>query len=113
MNDVFILKDGDKILKYVIILVLRTFNVYNKIFLPIFYYFLGTCYGSKMEADMRKELFDHLQKMSFSFYDETNTGTLMSRIVSDLFDISELAHHGPEDLFISILKIVGFFYYSF
>ena len=63
--------------------------------------------GTRMEADMRRDLFSHLQKMSFSFYDDSNTGKLMSRITNDLFEISELAHHGPEDLFISILKIIG------
>lgn len=56
---------------------------------------------------MRRDLFSHLQKMSFSFYDDSNTGKLMSRITNDLFEISELAHHGPEDVFISLLKIVG------
>jgi ATP-binding cassette subfamily B protein len=60
-----------------------------------------------METDMRRDLFTHLQKLSFSYYDNANTGTLMSRITNDLFDISELAHHGPEDLFISVLKIIG------
>lgn len=60
-----------------------------------------------MESDMRRDLFNHLQKLSFSFYDNANTGKLMSRITNDLFDISELAHHGPEDLFISIIKIIG------
>ena len=67
----------------------------------------GHIMGARMEADMRKDLFTHLQKLSFSFYDDANTGTLMSRMTNDLFDISELAHHGPEDLFISIIKIVG------
>ncbi|HEY8422652.1 MAG TPA: ABC transporter ATP-binding protein [Thermoclostridium sp.] len=67
----------------------------------------GHIMGARMEADMRRDLFTHLQKLSFSFYDDANTGTLMSRMTNDLFDISELAHHGPEDLFISIIKIVG------
>ncbi|MDI9514708.1 MAG: ABC transporter ATP-binding protein [Clostridiaceae bacterium] len=67
----------------------------------------GHIMGTRMEADMRRDLFSHLQKMSFSFYDDSNTGKLMSRITNDLFEISELAHHGPEDLFISILKIIG------
>jgi len=65
--------------------------------------------GAKMETDMRRDIFNHLQKLSFSYYDNNNTGKLMSRIVTDLFDISELAHHGPEDIFISILKITGSF----
>lgn len=67
----------------------------------------GHFMGARMEADMRRDLFGHLQKLSFSFYDEENTGKLMSRITNDLFDISELAHHGPEDIFISVVKIVG------
>ncbi|MDP4144288.1 MAG: ABC transporter ATP-binding protein [Bacillota bacterium] len=69
----------------------------------------GHIMGARMEADMRRDIFGHLQKLSFSFYDNNNTGKLMSRIVTDLFDISELAHHGPEDIFISILKILGSF----
>lgn len=67
----------------------------------------GHIMGARMESDMRRDLFNHLQKLSFSFYDNANTGKLMSRITNDLFDISELAHHGPEDLFISIIKIIG------
>jgi len=67
----------------------------------------GHIMGARMEADMRRDLFNHLQKLSFSFYDNENTGKLMSRITNDLFDISELAHHGPEDVFISIVKIIG------
>jgi ATP-binding cassette subfamily B protein len=67
----------------------------------------GHIMGSRMEADMRRDLFNHLQKLSFTFYDNENTGKLMSRITNDLFDITELAHHGPEDVFISIVKIVG------
>ncbi|NLK00384.1 MAG: ABC transporter ATP-binding protein [Clostridia bacterium] len=69
----------------------------------------GHIMGARMETDMRKDLFDHFHRLSFSFYDKNNTGDLMSRLVNDLFDISELAHHGPENLFISILKIVGSF----
>ena len=65
--------------------------------------------GARMESDMRRELFAHLEKLSFSYYDEVNTGKLMSCITNDLFDISELAHHGPEDIFISAIKIVGTF----
>ncbi|MGI6622325.1 MAG: ABC transporter ATP-binding protein [Acetivibrionales bacterium] len=67
----------------------------------------GHIMGARMEADMRRDLFNHLQKLSFSFYDNANTGKLMSRVTNDLFDISELAHHGPEDLFISVVKILG------
>jgi len=67
----------------------------------------GHIMGARMEKDMRRDLFSRLQQLPFSFYDDNNTGKLMSRMTTDLFDISELAHHGPEDLFISILKIIG------
>lgn len=69
----------------------------------------GHIMGARMEYDMRNDIFNHLQKLSFSFYDNNKTGQLMSRIVNDLFDIAELAHHGPEELFISFIKIVGSF----
>ena len=65
--------------------------------------------GARMESDMRQDLFDHFQRLSFSYYDRNNTGEMMSKLVSDLFDISELAHHGPENIFISLLKILGSF----
>ncbi len=67
----------------------------------------GHVMGAKMEYTMRAELFDHYQKLSFSFYDNQKVGHLMSRIGNDLFDIAELAHHGPEDIFISLMKLVG------
>lgn len=67
----------------------------------------GHIMGARMEADMRRDIFGHLQILPFSFYDNANTGKLMSRVTNDLFDISELAHHGPEDLFISVVKILG------
>ena len=69
----------------------------------------GHIMGARMETDMRKDLFNHFQRLSFSYYDKNNTGEMMSKLVADLFDISELAHHGPENLFISALKIVGSF----
>ena len=69
----------------------------------------GHIMGAKMERDMRKDLFEQYQKLSFRYYDENNTGIMMSRITTDLFDISEFAHHGPENLFISFLKITGSF----
>ncbi|MDR2649244.1 MAG: ABC transporter ATP-binding protein/permease [Clostridiales bacterium] len=67
----------------------------------------GHVMGAKMEFDMRNDLFQHLQKLSFSYYDNQKTGQLMSRITTDLFDVTELAHHGPEDVLISIVKIIG------
>lgn len=69
----------------------------------------GHIMGARMEYDMRNDIFNHLQKLSFTYYDNNKTGQIMSRIVNDLFDISELAHHGPEEIFISIIKIVGSF----
>lgn len=66
-----------------------------------------------MERDMRKDLFDQYERLSFSFYNQHNTGNMISRLVSDLFDISEIAHHGPENLFISLIKIVGSFIFLF
>ena len=69
----------------------------------------GHMMGARMESGMRKELFDRYQAFSFSYYDTHNTGEMMSKLVSDLFDISELAHHGPENIFISVVKIVGSF----
>ncbi len=69
----------------------------------------GHVMGARMESDMRQQLFDHYTRLSFSYYDRNNTGEMVSKLVSDLFDISELAHHGPENLFISVLKIVGSF----
>jgi ATP-binding cassette, subfamily B, bacterial len=67
----------------------------------------GHLLGVRMETDMRRDLFAHLQKLSFRFYDQTRTGHLMSRVVSDLFEIVELAHHGPEDLFIFCVTLSG------
>jgi len=69
----------------------------------------GHMMGAQMERDMRNEIFEHLQKLSFRFYDNQKTGQLMSRITTDLFDITELCHHGPEDIVISIIKFVGAF----
>ena len=74
-------------------------------------YYLITVLGHRMgvyiEADMRHAVFNHMQKLSFSFFDKNRTGVLMSRITSDLFEITELAHHGPEDIMISVLTIIG------
>lgn len=69
----------------------------------------GHYMGAWMERDMRKDLFDHYTRMSFSYFDQNNTGEMMSRLITDLFDISELAHHGPENLIICTLKIIGSF----
>ena len=75
--------------------------------------YAGHMMGARMERDMRKELFDQYEKLSFSYYDQNNSGQMMSKLVSDLFDISEIAHHGPENLFISLIKIIGSFIFLF
>lgn len=75
--------------------------------------YAGHMMGARMERDMRKELFDQYEKLSFSYYNQNNSGQMMSKLVSDLFDISELAHHGPENLFISLIKIIGSFIFLF
>ena len=71
----------------------------------VLYY--GHTFGIRVEADIRKDLFSHMQEMSFDFYDQNRTGALMSRLTSDLFELTELAHHGPEDLLTSTLTIIG------
>lgn len=67
----------------------------------------GHVMGAKIEYNMRAEIFDHMQKLSFAFYDDAKVGQLMSRITTDLFDITELLHHGPENIILSVLKILG------
>ena len=71
--------------------------------------YLGHMMGVRIEADIRRDLFAHMQDLSFSFYDKNHTGQLMSRATTDLFEITELAHHGPEDLFISLVTLIGAF----
>lgn len=73
----------------------------------------GHMMGANMERDMRQQLFDHYEELSFSYYSQNNSGQMMSKLVSDLFDISEFAHHGPENLFISLVKIIGAFIFLF
>lgn len=70
----------------------------------------GHMMGAKMEHDMRNDIFEHYQKLSFSFYDNQKTGQLMTRITNDLFDVTELCHHGPEDIIISSIKFIGAFF---
>lgn len=80
-----------------------------KIGLNYFISYYGHVMGVHMQADMRREVFSHLQDLPCSYFDDNKTGTIMSRIINDLFDISELAHHGPEDLFLSVVLLVGSF----
>ena len=69
--------------------------------------YFGHTFGIRVEADIRRDLFRHMQELSFDFYDHNRTGKLMARLTSDLFELTELAHHGPEDLLTSVLTIVG------
>ena len=80
-----------------------------KVGLNYYITYYGHIMGVTMQANMRKDIFEHLQDLPFVFFDENKTGSLSSRIINDLMDISELAHHGPEDLFISIVMLVGSF----
>lgn len=75
--------------------------------------FFGHVFGVAVEKDMRRDIFEHIEKQSFSFFDKNRTGQLMSRTTTDLFEISELAHHGPEDLLISLLTLFGAFFVMF
>lgn len=80
-----------------------------KAFLNYIIQYWGHIVGVRIQGDMRRELFRHLQKLPFSFFDEHKTGSIMSRMINDLFEVSELAHHGPENLFLSLIILVGAF----
>lgn len=80
-----------------------------KIWLNYFISYYGHVMGVHMQADMRRDVFRHLQTLPYTYFDNNKTGTIMSRIINDLFDISELAHHGPEDLFLSVVLLVSSF----
>ncbi len=88
-----------------VMLVLIALEFYSNFFITNY----GHRMGAKMEYDMRNEIFAHYQKLSFSFFDNQKVGQLMSRVTNDLFEISELFHHGPEDIIISIIKLIGSF----
>lgn len=110
MNEVYVLPDVNQIIKYMTLIGGILLGMYIiKYFCQYYITSWGHIMGAKMESDMRRDIFGHVEKLSFSYYDEVNTGKLMSCIVNDLFDISELAHHGPEDIFISIVKLLGTF----
>lgn len=89
----------------IILVALVLFEIFCNFYIAYF----GHIMGAKMESDMRRDIFGHYQKLTFAFYDNQKVGHLLSRITSDLFDISELLHHGPEDLVISAIKIIGSF----
>jgi len=78
-----------------------------KAFLSFVIQYWGHIVGVRIQGDMRKKLFSHLEKLPFSYFDENKTGTIMSRIINDLQDIAELAHHGPEDIFLSLITLIG------
>lgn len=106
-----IYRNTNEALKSILVLVAIMFVLiavegYSNFFIA--YY--GHMMGAKMEYNMRNEIFQHYQKLSFSFFDNQKVGQLMSRVTNDLFDISELFHHGPEDLTISIIKLFGSFF---
>ncbi len=80
-----------------------------KMALNYFVQYYGHIVGVRMQADMRRDVFNHLQTLPYTYFDNNKTGTIMSRIVNDLMDVTELAHHGPEDLFISVILFIGSF----
>ncbi len=97
-------------IKILIILAAVLLGIYLvKMGLNYFVQYYGHVMGVRMQAQMRKDVFNHLQKLPLSYFDGNKTGTIMSRIINDLMDVSELAHHGPEDLFLSIVMLAGSF----
>lgn len=97
---------------YVVIFALALLGCYFvRMLLRFFVQYYGHVIGVKMQAQMRREMFAHLQTLPYSFYDNKETGKIMSRMTNDLMDVSELAHHGPEDIFISGVMIIGSFIY--
>ena len=107
-------RDGSAILKALPPIAAGLFLMYLLQSLCKYYVsYQGHMMGANMERDMRQQLFDHYEKLSFSYYDQNNSGQMMSKLVSDLFDIAEFAHHGPETLFISLIKVVGSFLFLF
>ncbi len=89
----------------VMAIVIATFFIRALLYLVVSYW--GHTFGIRVEADIRRDLFYHMQELGFDFFDQNRTGQLMSRLTTDLFELTELAHHGPEDLFISLITIVG------
>ncbi len=106
-ND-YVNRPGDEALKMILMIAgVMVALIGLEAYCNFFTAYYGHIMGAKMEYSMRKDLFCHYQKLSFSFYDNQKVGSLMSRIGNDLFDIAELAHHGPEDLIISVVKLLG------
>ena len=114
MTKTLFTQDKDMILHALPVIAVSLFVMYIVQSLCKYYVtYQGHMMGANMERDMRRELFDHYQELSFSYYSRNNSGQMMSKLVSDLFDISEFAHHGPENLFIYLVKIVGAFIFLF
>ena len=109
MTDKFI---PNKNMKFIIICGVSLFVIYFiRMLLRYFVQYYGHVIGVKMQADMRRDMFKKLEKLPFSYYDEHETGKIMSRMTNDLMEVSELAHHGPENLFICGVSIILSFVY--
>lgn len=102
--------DGEKALKTILFLgILMVILVLVEMGCNYFMVYYGHMMGARMEANMRRDIFEHYQKLSFTFFDNRKVGELLSRVTNDLFDITELLHHGPEDVIISVIKLAGAF----
>ena len=100
----------DGMVKLLIVWAVALLGIYIiKYFLNYFVAYYGHVMGVRMQAQMRRDVFAHLEKLPLNYFDNNKTGTIMSRIINDLMDVSELAHHGPEDLFLSVVMLVGSF----
>ncbi len=104
---------GGEYRRFFVLVVAAAFLYVLRAFMMFLVTYLGHELGVRMEGDMRRDLFTHLTELPFRFYDKTRTGVLLSRVTNDLFEITELAHHGPEDLFISVVTILGSFIVMF
>lgn len=108
-NEVVYLEGNEPLHQIIKLGILMMGLVAVEFFCNFYIAYYGHLMGAKMEHDMRNEIFSHYQKLSFTFYDNQKVGQLLSRVTSDLFDISELLHHGPEDIVISLIKFIGSF----
>lgn len=107
VNNLVNLPESEAITKVIIAGVILASLIVGQFFCNYIIAYIGHVMGAKIETDMRRDIFEHYQKLSFSFYDNQKTGQLLSRVTSDLFDITELLHHGPEIIVISIIRIIG------
>lgn len=113
-NKVFKIYVPEKNIKMIVIFSVSLFILYIiRMLLRFFVQYKGHVMGVKIQAQMRKDMFSHLEELPYSYYDEHETGKIMSRLTNDLQDVSELAHHGPENFFICGLMVVGSFIYLF